>query len=70
MKKLVLLMAMMLFATSMAYAECSCKGGKGKMSEESVEKKVAKMTKRLSLTEDQAGQVKALMTICSCCGNN
>ncbi|MBN1870406.1 MAG: hypothetical protein JW847_07530 [Candidatus Omnitrophica bacterium] len=63
MKRVILLTVALLFAATMAYAECSnCKGAKAKMNEGSVQEKAAKMTERLGLTQEQADEVKALIT--------
>jgi len=63
-KTAFLLTATVLLSTTLAMAHCGmCGLGKsGEISDNWVEKKVANMTENLGLSEDQAAQVKALMT--------
>lgn len=62
MKKTVLLTTMLLFAATMAYARCPfCELKNAEKSENWAQEKTAKMTEKLGLTEEQAGQVEALV---------
>ena len=62
MKRVALLTVALLFATTMVYAHCGmCKLDKGKKSEDWAQKKMEKMTERLSLTEEQVAQIEPLV---------
>ncbi len=62
MKRVALLTMTLVFATTMAYAYCGfCPLSTAKKSEEWAQKKIEAMTERLSLTEEQVGQIEPLV---------
>lgn len=57
------LIAALFLAAGTSYAGCGvCETGKGSKSGDMVEKKMGKMTEALGLTDEQASEVKALMS--------
>ena len=62
MKRVALLTMALVFATTMAYVHCGfCQSDKGKKSEDWAQKKIERMTERLSLTEEQVSQVEVVI---------